>query len=892
MTRIVATVISLILAAEPVLWAAQSPATDASGAPSSLGATVITPPDPREARLRHLVEILNSLSDDDYELALSQAPEKSRGPEFASRGAALSSAYRTLAWLEYRKAAQAAPEAASARYTQAYERISGPKAGEGLAETGREIEVLKWLANAVLNYWVKGGETYVGRAVKADSQAPKADRTLAALDVKLADAASEDRAELHYQRGAVYESLSEAPAEPEAETAKLARKAARLRKLADLVGSVSDEDYREALKSAPASAKNPNLASRGKVLRCAYATLAALEYRQAVKAAGPEPAARYTAAYDRVARENAEALTVDPETMQETGWAMDLFKFMGNSVLNYWLHGGEDYMSRGWKGRGGTAAPEVSQEEAGAKLGPEKEAERHFEQGAVYENLAAEALKGDSREDLAALKAQRLKMLADLLESVSDEEYAEVVRSLPADSPGRSLPASRPRVLKGAYTTLAALEYRAAAEAAPGDASAPYQADLERVSRGGAKDLAVDPETLQETGWGTKLLGLLALGGIGYGVYELQRRRSRPSRPGAQAPGGGTAPGPGGGSGTHRAVSCPDGKRPLDGGCVNIGPLSRCPFGAASEPMPEHVSECLRSGDCTISEHPTTVDDTKCIKYRRIILPPPTPCPPGQQKKTDGRCIAQVVRVPYSCLGQRVKGRVECLRLQQRFPAYERSAGCPDGVDDYCLEHLIVSPEHERLLADRGRRHAVSTEAAALYRSVEGLESRLASADAGPVRAGLHQRIGKVYEELAAAAEGKPGTPAVAAPPLSMPAGPAAKDMLFLWDGSRLDGEVTAASPAKIVLKTDKGVTGVKQENVRALILRGAEVDADAEGLRASASQGALPLIVKADGTSARGRLASVSGQKLHFKMSGGVLSLSRDEVRAVIFPGDAKKPR
>ena len=77
--------------------------------------------------------------------------------------------------------------------------------------------MLKWVGNAVLNYWLKGGQVYVGREIKADTEAVKAGRTLAGLDAKLADAAPGKKAELHYKRGTLYENLSKAPAEPEAE---------------------------------------------------------------------------------------------------------------------------------------------------------------------------------------------------------------------------------------------------------------------------------------------------------------------------------------------------------------------------------------------------------------------------------------------------------------------------------------------------------------------------------------------------------------------------------------------------------------------------------------------------------------------------------------------------
>ncbi|MFA6318211.1 MAG: hypothetical protein WC943_12420 [Elusimicrobiota bacterium] len=752
MIRFLAAAISLILAVEPAAWAAAGASSASDPAPAVESAAE------RSARLSSLIETLKSLTDEEYDAALQSAPAEARTPQFASRSAALRSAYGTLAGLEYSKAAQAAPEETKARYADAQERVAGPD-GARLSETGAEISVLKWLANAVLNYWVSGGQTYVGRKAPAGG-GTETERTLAGLSAASAEVERDPskKAELHYKRGALYERLSQAPEGPDPEAEKLALKTARLQKLADLLASISDDEYRQALESAPGASKQPGLASRSKALHSAYATLAALEYRQAVKTAAGPDAERYSAAYNRVTRGSADALTVDPVTLQETGLAGDLFKFLGNAVLNYWLHGGEDYIARGWKGKGGSAASSAAVEEASASLPPAAAAERHFARGSAYEGLAEAALKADLPEDRAAVQAQRLRMLASLLESVSDEEFSEVRRALPPDAPAQSLPASRSQALKGVYATLAALEYRAASEAAPKKET--FTADLERVSKTRGKDIGVDPSTLQETGWGTKLLGLLALGGLGYGIYELQRRQGKPGR--------------------RTAVQPP---------VVTPEPEASCPEGTRL-----HKGECLAKGN------------------------------------------------------DKLRGK-----------------------------------------ADK-------------------LEKKLASASKDAEEAGLHHKLGQVYEELAAgfdiaapeaqasigeaqpAPEPKPVVEAKPAPAIAKaPPVPALTDILLLWDGSRLDGKVTAATQDKIVFKSGNGVTGVKQESVRALILTGAAVDADAEDIRSAASQGDLPLILKADGSTARGRLATATGTKLHFKLSSGVLSLSRGEVRAIVFPAEKK---
>ncbi|MBI5209150.1 MAG: hypothetical protein HY927_04160 [Elusimicrobia bacterium] len=814
MSRILAAVLSLVLAGEPVLMAAQ-PSGPAVERGASAGA------DEREAMLRELVELLGSLSDEDYTAAIMQVPKGMRGAQPASRRAAIKSAYRTLAGLEYEKASGEASGDAAARYAQDLERVTaaregGPAAGAaGPQEAGQALSVLKWLANAVLNYWVKGGQTYVGRRIKTGPEAAS-ERSLAGLDMELSSAELDAgrKAELHYRKGSLYEKLAEDPGETE--QARMARKAERIGKLAELVASVSDEDYREALKSLPGERRS-KLESRAKVLHSAYTTMAALEYRQASQAGTDD---RYAQAYERVSREGAEALAIDPVTLQETGWAADLFKFVGNAVLNYWLHGGEDYMSRGWKGRGGSAGPEAgpAAEEAGAKLGPGGEPQRHFELGAEYEKLAAAALKGESEDEIAARQAGRLKMLAELLESVSDEEYAEVVKSLPSGSPARSQKASRSKILQQAYTTLAGLEYRAAVKASPGEGEI---AEFKRINREGASNLVVDPATLQETGWGTKLLGLLALGGMGFGIYEYQRRHPGRSKPSTPAPPTPVSPTP----------------KPDD-------PV--CPEG-------------------------TVWKNGKCLKNAH---------------EGGGRVCVECPDLPCGC---------DCLGMPQVCPR------------------------------DRGHCQAGSTCArhADLYKSADGVERELASAALGPATAGLHRQLGGLYERLAGAqvtAEeaappaGKaaekvasaparpeaPKTPPVLEPPVGkpeaplalLPSGPAGRDIMLLWDGSRLEGEVTAASLEKIVMKTDDGITGVKQERIRALILRGAGLAAETGEVQMLASKESLPLIVKADGTSARGRMASASPRQIVFRLADGILTYARGDVRAVVFPVAGKKPK
>lgn len=500
MHRIISAVLSLFLAVPPALFAQ----TTAPG------------PQDKEARLKQLAELLKSFSDDDYQLALSQLPDQNKNTQLVSRGAVLKSVYNSLAAFEYEQAGRKVETA--------------PAAG-GVQEAGQATDVLKWLANATLNYWLKGGQTYVGREISTDSETAKIDSTLVSLDTQLVGGSldAQKKAGLHLEKAKLYEKLAAAPLETESDDERTARKAERIKKLAALLKSVTDEDYATALQSLPeeASASKSRLADRRQVLRSSYLSLAALEYRRDAKKEG----SLSSSAYKRLLQDHSETLVVNPETLQETGWAMDMAKWLGNAALNYWLHGGEDFVNRGFEPGGEKGKFEKSVESGETETGAALD---HYQLGQAYEQLAAAAIEPASAEQTAAIKKERLKKLAELLQSVSEEDYQDTLALIPEDSPARPHLASRRKVLKSAYVTLAALEYKDAGRSS----------DLERLSRDEKESLVIQPQTLQETGWGKKLLGVAALGGIGYAVYKNQeslgirpRRRAQPNRaPAATTP--------------------------------------------------------------------------------------------------------------------------------------------------------------------------------------------------------------------------------------------------------------------------------------------------------------------------------------------------------------------
>ncbi len=473
-------------------------------APKGTTPPVVAPDDSaaseKGAKLKELIKILESITDDDYDGAVNQAPAKV--PEQASsRTQALGSAYTTMAALEYHEAA-----VSSSTYAPAYERVQSAQ------ETGWAVDLLKWLGNAAINYALQGGQTYVGREL-SNSETAKLDRKLGGLEMDLGKAKEPpQQAALHFEMGGVYEQLAAAAVAPPSMDVQVARQEQRLIKLANLLKSFSDDDYKKALAQLPASpAPDAHVATRPDALKSVYLTLAALEYRQA---------AEIPATVD------AQAVMVDTGTLKEAGWAIDVFKWLGNAAINYALNGGQTYVGRKLK----DSPADVLDKKIGAlytdlaaEKSQKKKAALHGQIGGLYEQLAALAPEPEADEALTAKREARLRELADLLMSVSDDDYKQVLKALPPKAASRKELASRSAILHSSYATLAALEYRQASKQAPDKTD--YAGDLKRISQEDAQNLVVNPETLQETGWAMDLLDVATLGGVGYLIYESQHGR-------------------------------------------------------------------------------------------------------------------------------------------------------------------------------------------------------------------------------------------------------------------------------------------------------------------------------------------------------------------------------
>jgi len=382
----------------------------------------------------------------------------------------------------------------------------------------------------------------------------------------------------------------EAEPQPVEQKAPPADKMAALKQLVKLLLYMTDADYRKAITQLPpGDPRSPQLASRSEALKSVSTTLAALEYDLAARKAGDKADPKYSEAGRSLTERDPQAVGIDPKTLQESGWAITALKWLGSAALNYWFLGapllvGRDLGPVSGVALEGAAVDKLDEQLAQPGLTPEKEADLHYQTGAAYERLAAAAAKPEAEDALAAKKEARLKQLAELLETVSDEDYQESLGKTSKKTAGRPELASRRALLKSSYVTLAALEYRQASRQAPQEAGAKYSEAYQRVAGGSANPLAIDPENLQETGWISDLLGfagLAAMGGVGYLVVKNQRRHGGSSHtpPAAQAPSAPPAVQPE--PETPPVVEpkpekCPPGSKLVDGKCVNIGD---CPPG-------------------------------------------------------------------------------------------------------------------------------------------------------------------------------------------------------------------------------------------------------------------------------------------------------------------------
>ncbi len=257
-----------------------------------------------------------------------------------------------------------------------------------------------------------------------------------------------------------------------ADVSEAARETA-LRTAVENVLTMSDEDYRDFAKNAPADSRWAKL-ERPALLQITFKSLAASRRRRAV-AAGLVAAGREIDA-------DAMAAGPDADLLQETSWWAS-----ANAYLNQ-----PAPRSRGVTAvaavRGGRKLSNKTDKEV-TRLLAVADAGNHLEAAVAYDKIAA--LVGPAADDDAAKEAS-YRNTAEHLLTMSNEDYREFYMSAHEDSsPFAKL--ERPAVLKLMFKNLAASRRRRAVAA--GLVTAGREIDADAMAAGPDADL------LQETSW-------------------------------------------------------------------------------------------------------------------------------------------------------------------------------------------------------------------------------------------------------------------------------------------------------------------------------------------------------------------------------------------------------
>ena len=242
---------------------------------------------------------------------------------------------------------------------------------------------------------------------------------------------------------------------------------------------LSDEDYRDLVKTAPAESRWAKL-ERPELLQVSFQSLAASRRRRAVaaglaadvKAAGP-----------------------DPDLLQETGWWSDANAYVSTQLNQREQVRGAPAVAavRGGRKLSTDADKEVTRLLAAADAGS------HLEAAAAYDKIAAlvgpaAAPSAAAPSDDAAREAS-LRVALDGILTLSDEDYRDLAKKAPPESRWAKL--ERPALLQISFQSLAASRRRRAAEA--GLVAAGRQLDAD------AKAAGPDADLIQNTGWWTDL---------------------------------------------------------------------------------------------------------------------------------------------------------------------------------------------------------------------------------------------------------------------------------------------------------------------------------------------------------------------------------------------------
>lgn len=359
---------------------------------------------------------------------------------------------------------------------------------------------------------------------------------------------------------------------------------------------------------------------------------------------------------------------------------------------------------------------------------------------APYPAIAQEAEEPPAAAP-AQEKAQRLKRLIQVLQTFSDDDYNEALRLLPQKASLSAGFASRRDALRSAYLTLAALEYKQASRLASQDAAERYERGYQRLAASDAKNIAIDPETMQETGWGLKLLGLAALGGAAYLVYDNQKQHRHGSSPapppGQPAPDPSLTPSP---PTPPSPPPPPNPPTPRDGLWVYYLNIS-VPSLFSSAPVPHSVSPV---GACRARSHVTVSSGRFSIRGSLRCMP---------EGYTVGLNPAPVF-LPFIWTGKimpsTVYGTMEVVGHGEPFPysgpCGPALGGCVGKISSPFRYSFIELHSDPNGLVPVGRSLKLETSASDLEEQAEN--SQLEPNDS----AEIHYQLAASYERLASAA--------------------------------------------------------------------------------------------------------------------------------------------
>ena len=280
---------------------------------------------------------------------------------------------------------------------------------------------------------------------------------------------------------------------------EVGRQAAReeLTQAARTLESLSDQDF----ASLPVSGKSAPTQSRESALRATYNNLAALDYYEAAGRATKEKAKYEDALKQRI--QNAEAVAIDPKTLQKAGWysdfssAVESYRRQLDRRLNprqptavAAVRGGREFSELEQVGRS-LQAKDIDDDTRAGLL---------FQSGRLYEDLAGGVAAGvPASAERHGPMQDGLLQSAQALESISDADFASL--GLKGAAPVES----RQTSLSALYNNLAAFQYYEAAAKATKD-KAKYAEALKRRLED-AQAVAIDPRTMQKAGWYSDLSG-------------------------------------------------------------------------------------------------------------------------------------------------------------------------------------------------------------------------------------------------------------------------------------------------------------------------------------------------------------------------------------------------